>query len=178
MRMRYRGALGWMVGLTVMLAAPGVALAATVNTTADSGAGSLREAIMNSVAGDTINFDPSLNGQTITLTSGALAIGHTLTISGPGAANLTVSGNNLNSVFGVDTPVGSNSSVTISGLTITGGKGGAPGGGGIIANNVDTVTLTDDNISGNQATVRTNNAGGGGGVYVNGGTLVIDNSTI
>jgi hypothetical protein len=176
--MRYRGALGWMVGLTVMLAAPGVAQAATVNSTADSGPGSLREAIMNSVAGDTINFDPSLNGQTITLTSGALAIGHTLTISGPGAGNLAVNGNNLNSVFDVDTPVGSNSSVTISGLTITGGKGGDPGGGGIIANTVDTVTLTGDNISGNQATIRTNNAGGGGGVYVNGGTLVIDNSTI
>ncbi|MGZ4238391.1 MAG: hypothetical protein ACXVWT_20180, partial [Solirubrobacteraceae bacterium] len=65
--MRYRGALGWMVGLTVMLALPSAALAATVTTTADSGAGSLRAAIAASAAGDTINFDPSLNGQTITL---------------------------------------------------------------------------------------------------------------
>ena len=144
--MRYRGAIGWLVGLTVILAAPqpqsrprngpwslmlalpSTALAATVTTTADSGAGSLRAAIAASAAGDTINFDPSLNGQTITLTSGALMISHTLTISGPGAGDLTVNGNNLSSVFDIDTPVGSHSSVTISGLTITGGKGATPAG--------------------------------------------------
>jgi hypothetical protein len=56
MRMRYRGALGWLIGLTTMLAAPGVALAATVTTTADSGAGSLRAAIAAAANGDTIDF--------------------------------------------------------------------------------------------------------------------------
>ncbi|HET7050046.1 MAG TPA: choice-of-anchor Q domain-containing protein [Solirubrobacteraceae bacterium] len=176
--MRYRGALGWLVGLTAMLAAPAVAQAATVNSTADSGPGSLRDAIAASASGETINFDASLTGQTITLTTGALMVTHSLTISGPGAASLTINGGNLSSVFDIDTPVGSHSSVTISGLTVTGGKGGDPGGGGIIANTVDSVTLTGDTISGNQASVRTNDAGGGGGVYVNGGTLVIQNSTI
>src|ERR1700759_3548709 len=120
--MRYRGGLGWLIGLTVMLALPSTALAATVTTTADSGAGSLRDAINASVAGDTINFAPSLNGQTITLTGGALTIDHTLTISGPGAGNLTIDGNapiDTNSVFDISiVPVGS-SSVTISGLKIT-----------------------------------------------------------
>jgi hypothetical protein len=169
---------GWLLGAALAMAVPCVAQAATVTNANDSGAGSLRDAIAASASGDTIDFAPALNGQTITLTSGALVISHTLTISGPGAAGLTVNGANLNSVFDIDTPVGSHSSVTISGLTVTGGKGGDPGGGGIIANTVDTVTLTGDTISGNQATVRTNNAGGGGGVYVNGGTLVIDNSTI
>ena len=70
MRMRYRGALGWLVGLTVMLAAPGVAQATqTVTNTNDSGAGSLRAAIAAAASGETIDFAPGVNGQ-ITLTSG------------------------------------------------------------------------------------------------------------
>ena len=43
--------------------------AITVTTTNDSGPGSLRQALADANDGDTINFDPSLNGQTITLTS-------------------------------------------------------------------------------------------------------------
>ena len=57
----------------------------TVTTTNDSGAGSLRQAIIDSLQTDTINFDSSLNGQTITLTSGQLLIDKDLTITGPGA---------------------------------------------------------------------------------------------
>jgi hypothetical protein len=44
-----------------------------VTTTADSGAGSLRNAIEASGDGDTIYFASDLNGQTINLTSGELA---------------------------------------------------------------------------------------------------------
>src|SRR5689334_25072692 len=132
--MRYRGALGWLIGMAVMLAAPGVALAAAVTNTNDSGQGSLRQAILDSVSGDTIDFSPALNGQTITLTGGALMVMHSLTISGPGAGSLTINGGNNDSVFNIDPLVGSHSSVTISGLTITGGKGGDPAGGGTTAN--------------------------------------------
>src|SRR5262249_19890112 len=46
----------------------------TVLTNADSGLGSLREAIADAQNGDQIVFDPSLHGQTITLTSGQLAV--------------------------------------------------------------------------------------------------------
>ena len=41
----------------------------TVINTNDSGPGSLRQALADAQDDDTIGFDPSLNGQTITLTS-------------------------------------------------------------------------------------------------------------
>ncbi len=62
----------------------------TVTTTADSGAGSLRDAIAAAGNGDTIQFDAALNGQTINLTSGELVIDKNITISGPGPNLLTV----------------------------------------------------------------------------------------
>jgi hypothetical protein len=49
---------------------------------ADSGAGSLRQAILDATDGDTILFDNSLLGQTVTLTGGELLITKNLTISG------------------------------------------------------------------------------------------------
>ncbi len=60
----------------------------TVSQNGDSGAGSLRQAIADSANGDTINF--SVSGA-ITLTS-SLIIGKNITISGPGARMLTVTG--------------------------------------------------------------------------------------
>ena len=56
----------------------------TVTNALDSGAGSLRAAIKAASSGDTIVFASSLNGQTITLTSGELAISKSLDIEGPG----------------------------------------------------------------------------------------------
>src|SRR5262245_27763170 len=44
----------------------------TVLNTADSGAGSLREAIATANSGDTIDFAHKLSGKTIVLTSGQL----------------------------------------------------------------------------------------------------------
>src|SRR6266700_2689193 len=44
----------------------------TVLNALDKGAGSLRDTITNAKSGDTIVFDPSLAGQTITLTSDQL----------------------------------------------------------------------------------------------------------
>src|SRR5436190_12037604 len=58
----------------------------TVTTTADNGPGSLRDAIAIASDGDTIQFDPALSGQTITLTSAELAINNNITINGPGSA--------------------------------------------------------------------------------------------
>ena len=57
----------------------------TVLNALDSGAGSLRDTIKAASSGDTILFDSSLSGQTITLTSGELAITKSLDIEGPGA---------------------------------------------------------------------------------------------
>src|SRR5437016_2051876 len=63
-----------------------------VTTTADSGPGSLRAAIAAANDGDTIQFDPALNGQTIDLTSAELAINKNITINGPGPNQLVVNG--------------------------------------------------------------------------------------
>jgi hypothetical protein len=101
----------------------------TVTNALDSGAGSLRDAIKNANRGDTIVFASSLNGQTITLTSGQLAISKSLDIEGPGPHLLVISGNNASRVFDISQnqkPV----AVTIAGLTIengmdSGGDGGA-----------------------------------------------------
>ena len=62
----------------------------TVTDITDSGVGSLRQALTDANNGDTINFDPSLNGQAITLVSGQLLLDKSITIIGPGADQLRV----------------------------------------------------------------------------------------
>src|SRR5262245_48228179 len=63
----------------------------TVLNLNDSGPGSLRQTIANAASGDTINFQPGLSG-TIGLTSGEIAVNKNLTITGPGAGVLAISG--------------------------------------------------------------------------------------
>jgi hypothetical protein len=96
----------------------------TVTNAADGGPGSLRQAITSAHGGDTIQFGASLNGQTIGLTSGELAITKSLSIQGPG--NLAV-GNSSGRAFDITTP---GAVVTISGLGITGS--GVSTGGAIL----------------------------------------------
>ena len=72
----------------------------TVTNTNDSGAGSLRQALSdaNGALGvDSITFS-GVSG-TITLTSGELSISDPVTITGPGAGVLSISGNKLNRLF-------------------------------------------------------------------------------
>src|SRR6476619_2930045 len=94
----------------------------TVTNTNDSGAGSLRQALAGAVNGDTINFDSSLNGQAITLTSSQLLVNKSITITGPGADQLRVQRSTA-----IGTPqfrilyVSPGNTVTISGLAIQGG---------------------------------------------------------
>ena len=71
----------------------------TVLNNADSGAGSLRDTIAAAQSGDTIVFDPSLAYETITLSSGPLALGSNLTIDGLGANLLAISGNDASQLF-------------------------------------------------------------------------------
>ncbi len=139
----------------------------TVSNTADSGAGSLRQAILDSADGDTIDF--SVTG-VITLTSGELLVSHSITISGPGAAELAVNGNAASRVFHTGGGIG----VAISGLTIRNGVASGDYGGGIL-NDHATLTLTDCMVSGNSAFY-------GGGVSneadSGGATLILTNTTL
>lgn len=124
----------------------------------NSGAGSLRQAVIGAPANGDILFDPAFfnTARTITLAGGEILINKNLTINGPGANLLTLSGNNANRVFRV---AGGGLNVTINALTISNGLG-ADVGGGIVSDS--NLTLTGCAIINNAAN------GGGGGVYVGG----------
>src|SRR5215472_14284099 len=77
--------------LLCAIAIPADADTITVTNTNDSGPGSLRQALADANDGDTINFDVSLKGQTIALTSDELVIDKSITITGPGSDQLAVS---------------------------------------------------------------------------------------
>jgi hypothetical protein len=160
----------------------------TVTNNLDNGsAGSLRYEIAHAKKGDTIVFAPSLDGQTIVLGGSELDIAKNLTIQGPGANLLTINGGrqisspNGSRVFAVE----KHTTVTLSGLTITGGGGTADAGygysspydndgGGIL--NLGTLTVSGCTVSGNYADPNSASSYGGG-IY-NAGTLTVSNSTV
>ena len=92
---------------------PTSAAGLTVASLADDGPGSLRQAIRDADPGDIITF--RVRGA-IVLTSGELVIDNILTIQGPGATDLVISGNDAGRVFRTA------GRVAISGLTITNGR--------------------------------------------------------
>ena len=149
----------------------------TVTGTADSGAGTLRQAIVDACDGATISFDnaaghafdPATGPHTITLTSGELGISKNLTILGPGQSVLTISGNQASRVFNVS----NGAVVTLDSLTIANGKVTSGNGGGILNNG--TLTLTNSTLSNNNSSVGSTNLGGG---IFNSGALTITNSTL
>lgn len=112
----------------------------SVTTTADSGTGSLRAAIAAAGDGDVVYFVPALNGQTVNLTSGEIAINRSITVQGPGSNLLTVG--TQSSSFRVF-HVLPGPTVTIQGLTIHGG-GGVDGG---CIRNQATLNLTNCTVS-------------------------------
>ncbi|NEO86916.1 MAG: CHAT domain-containing protein [Spirulina sp. SIO3F2] len=133
----------------------------TVTSSADAGAGSLRQRIQtDAAAGDMIVFDTA---RTITLTSGSIGwLTDNLTLDGNGS---TVDGNNASEVFNIGA-----TNATIENLTIQNGSRGASGGG-IYANGGGTLMLNNTTVSGNSTGFY------GGGVYTV-GTLALNNSTI
>ncbi len=169
--MRFSMAENWKRVLTPFLAIllMGTAMAAAAQTQVtsladDGGAGELRQVLANAPAGATITFASGLTG-TINLTSELPAISQNVTIQGPGAANLTINGNQHGAVFSINSAV----TASISGLTITGGNGGPSKGGGI--SDSGTLTLVNTTVTGNSA------SGLAGGI-LNSGTLTLINSTV
>jgi uncharacterized repeat protein (TIGR01451 family) len=156
-----------------------------VTTNADSGAGSLRQAISDACVGSTITFDTTQFASPITLTSGELLIDKDLTITGPGANLLTIKRDSANvnrfRIFNIN----SGRTVNISGVTITGGRtadhlnsgGSGDAGGGI--NNSGTLALMAVAVSGNRTgDGGSSGFGGNGGGIFSTGTLTVTNSTI
>jgi CSLREA domain-containing protein len=142
---------------------------------------SLRDAIAIANAdnaGDGIGFLQGLGG-TIKLSTAypytnTLVITGSMTIMGPGANALTVSGENGTTVFAI-----TGGTVNISGLTIANGsanyKGAGNGGvtsfGGGIYLGAGTLTL-------NYCAILNNSAAQGGGIYQSTGTLTVNACTI
>src|SRR5258708_4912292 len=94
-----------------------------ITTNADSGAGSLRQAIADVCDGGTITFADTVVSP-IVLTSGQLLIdAKGLTIQGPGTRPMIISGNGANRVIQtIDRAL--DIQVTLSGLTIANGAAG------------------------------------------------------
>jgi hypothetical protein len=154
-----RPSIGFLLLLLALTALLPVARAATYTVTNlnDSGPGSLRQAVADanaSAGADTITFQSGLSG-TITLTSGEIAITEALTINGPGAGTLAVSGNHASRIFAV-----SGGNLTLAGLALVNGDTGTSegdpnpdtyGNGGAIKATNSAVTATDCAFTGNSA---------------------------
>src|SRR5690242_2830838 len=127
------------------IASANAAATLTVTNTSDSGAGSLRQAIADASAGDTISFASSLNGQAIGLTSGPLIVDKDLLISGPGATKLTISGSHSVRIFTIE----SGAKATITSLRIAdAADGGILNSGKLILLSVVMSSNQNSNLGG------------------------------
>ncbi|NJL58022.1 hypothetical protein HC928_25080 [bacterium] len=143
----------------------------TVTSTANAGSGSLRSAIANAQAGDTIKFASTLANQNITLTGGEIKITKNLTIDGTGAANLTISGNNTSRIFLIEKFL----NVTVRNLRLINGKtfgtSSAGEGGAIQVRDYSSLKVQNSTFKGNRASR-------GGAIRVGyGGSLTVLRST-
>jgi hypothetical protein len=161
----------------------------TVTSTLGFGVGTLRAEIGLAQTGDTIVFDKSLFAQglqTIDLASdqpgsgGAieLFISKDLTIQGPGAGELAITGGGAERVF----DIAQNTQVAISGMTIEGGNARTGAfdpaltdglGGGIL--NEGNLTLSGCTVTHNTAN---NGYSGEGGGIANLGTMTMTGCTV
>ncbi|MBS0265083.1 MAG: hypothetical protein JSS02_24340 [Planctomycetes bacterium] len=138
----------------------GILIVTTTSDAVSHSGVSLRDAIATANAdgsGDTIQFDPSLNGTTITLTQGELLITGSVTISGSagGASGITISGGNTSRIFDLKNATTNTKAVTISDLTLTGGNAvglNSSGAGGAIVN-FSKLSLFGVTFTANTATI-------------------------
>jgi hypothetical protein len=154
-------------GNTAATAQPNIGASTLVVNPNDSGNGSLRQAVLianNDGSATTITFAPALSGQTITLTSGELTLSSTVTIDASSLpAGIILNGGGANRIA----HIGVGSSVTMAGLTFTGGNGVGtifPGVGGA-AYVLGALTVSN-------CTFAANSANNGGGIYAETGSSV------
>jgi len=163
--------------LALALGTSAQAATLTVTNTADAGAGSLRQAVLDTNASpgpDSIDFNLTVIPATIYLSTGQIGINDDLTITGPGADQLTIDGGAASRLFHITGSPGNLSDVNLSGLTLTNGQARQ---GGAIKNREANLTVAETNITGNTATSNGDNANGGG-IHHQNGDLTITDSTI
>lgn len=195
-------------GVLLLAAVPSAAAATwTVNTTTDAAASpsecsgvagdcSLRQAVDKAASGDTITLPAGTYDLSSSLPE--ISLDKSVTISGAGARTTTVASSGETGIFN-DDDLSSSGTVTISGVTMSGGMAGGPGGaldlssggtfnfnddafsddtatgggGAIEVTNLTVVNITDSAV-GPGDTATTN----GGGIDNDGGTLTVSNSTV
>ncbi|MEX1115632.1 MAG: right-handed parallel beta-helix repeat-containing protein [Akkermansiaceae bacterium] len=101
--------------------------AGTVTNTADSGDGSLRTVLATAENGETIDFHPTLNGATITLTSAELSIdGKQFTIDASSLpSRIKISGNKSSRIFLIQ----GNANISLNSIDLLNGDTSEVGGG-------------------------------------------------
>ena len=152
------------------LAGAGPAQAApTVSNTNDAGAGSLRQAIAEAGAGETITVPSG----TYSLSSEPLAIEKNLTLAGAGSAATIIRSVGPFRVFNIGPPGLTTLEVTLSGMMIRDGRSFFPEsfGGGILAESTN-LTLSGVNLTGNIANAN-GEPGEAGGLAIAGGAILI-----
>ena len=90
-----------------------------VSVTADSGPGSLRQAVASAPAGSSVRFANTLSGQTILLTGGEIVLSNSMTIDGSSLTNgVRINGGGSSDVFHL---INTDTTVTLTALTIMNG---------------------------------------------------------
>ena len=135
----------------------------------DSGPGSLRQAVLDAVDGDTIDL-ASLACSTITLTSGHLFTSASISLVGPGRDLLAIDGNASGLVMRHE-----GAELAISGVTITNGRYTAGYGGCIWAGG--NLIVVDSAVTGCVAGDGSNSGSFGAGLDVL-GNLTLQSSTV
>ena len=137
-----------------------------VTSSADSGAGTLRDAVGQAVAGDVIVFDITQTGNTINLQT-PINLDVSISIDGPGANLLNIDGGGTSSHFSTD----GGAVVTMAGLTLSGGSAAdGVSGGSISVASGSALTLVEMTFEGNQTSAQ------GGALFNDGGNVVVQRS--
>ena len=167
------------LAITMALSTATQAATYTVSNTNDSGAGSLRQAVLNANAttvADVINFSLA-PGSTVNLSGSELLITQSLTIAGSGIGNpnsVTINGAANSRILHATIP--STGHLTLENLTLTNGNINGRGGG-IRMGGTGTHSLTLNNtvVTGNSTSGYFHE---GGGLYVDNTNITLNNSVI
>jgi hypothetical protein len=196
-RSRLKPLLAALAGCGLALGSGAWGATFTVSSAADSGPGSLRQAVLdaNASAGhDTVLFNLGLPA-VVGLTSGQITVTESVTLEGPGNNGITISGNHLGRIFDVVDAADDNNYVTLTltGLTLRDGRVNGENGGCVRSENASeegTVVLDNSIVTGCRA-VGTQGTGTvvgglGGGIFsdglgaskYDGASVIARNSTI
>ena len=115
----------------------------TVTSTANSGAGTLRQAVLDAQDGDRVVFAPALDGQVIYLQSSIAIANKEVTIHGNGQSRTIISGNQQTRVFLID----NQARVSMTDLSIIDGY--SPSGAGIMVSDRSRLELKRFRLEGN-----------------------------